>query len=111
MHHNTLQFFFLLNTIENSNIKFQAFLKYFLKKESDIGALRKCCFEIFGKMIQPMLQWNPFQILEFLAAVIVFVFLLIFDFEKKTATDAISKAVLKILQNSKENIYDGVNLW
>lgn len=62
-------------------------------------------------MIQSMLQWNPFQILEFLAAVIVFVFLLIFDFEKKTATDAISKAVLKILQNSKENIYDGVNLW
>ena len=62
-------------------------------------------------MIQSMLQWNPFQILEFLAAVIVFVFLLIFDFEKKTATDAMSKAVLKILQNSKENIYDGVNLW
>ena len=62
-------------------------------------------------MIQSMLQWNTFQILEFLAAVIVFVFLLIFDFEKKTATDAISKAVLKILQNSKENIYDGVNLW
>ena len=56
-------------------------------------------------MIQSMLQWNTFQILEFLAAVIVFVFLLIFDFEKKTATDAISKAVLKILQNSKENIY------
>ena len=62
-------------------------------------------------MIQSMLQWNTFQILEFLAAVIVFVFLLIFDFEKKTATDAMSKAVLKILQNSKENIYDGVNLW
>ena len=62
-------------------------------------------------MIQSMLQWNTFQILEFLAAVIVFVFLLIFGFEKKTATDAISKAVLKILQNSKENIYDGVNLW
>ena len=57
-----------------------------------------------------MLQRNTFQILEFLAAVTVFVFLLIFDFEKKTATDTISKAVLKILQNSKENIYDGVNL-
>ena len=57
-----------------------------------------------------MLQRNTFPILEFLAAVIVFVFLLIFDFEKKTATDAISKAVLKILQNSKKNIYDGVNL-
>ena len=57
-----------------------------------------------------MLQRNTFPILEFLEAVIVFVFLLIFDFEKKTATDAISKAVLKILQNSKENIYDGVNL-
>ena len=57
-----------------------------------------------------MLQQNTFQILEFQAAVTVFVFLLIFDFEKKTATDTISKAVLKILQNSKENIYDGVNL-
>ena len=57
-----------------------------------------------------MLQRNTFQILEFQAAVTVFVFLLIFDFEKKTATNTISKAVLKILQNSKENIYDGVNL-